>query len=677
MNKFKNLLRQPPALSENNILLLLAVGVGVGSGVSIWLFRMAIEGFHVVFFDLFAQQIAPVFGSLRYVVVLVIVGLVVRWLMDRFIGTERHGGVAGIIEAVALGGGRLRFARMPIKAVASALSIGGGASVGPEAPSVQIGANLGSLLGQMLNLSEQRVRLLVAAGAASAVAAAFRAPLAGVFFALEVILNRDFNLNSFGVVVLASVVSSAVTASIETGGAELALRNYHLGSPLELPLYVVLGLVLAPVSAFFIRLIVWQHDFWHKYLHGWYRTALAGALVGIAAIWLPQIMGDGKHFMNEVLNAPDAEFTIALLLVLSFVKLVMTTVSIAGGFVGGTFAPSLFVGIMFGGAFGRALHLLIPGDGISAPQAYAVAGMAGVLAGVVRSPVTAILLVFELTNDYRLILPIMLTTVVCLYFTERLQPDSLEHLELARKGIRLEHGQEIDIMQHIPVRSAMSSPAPTIAEQASLVDLRDELRRQHTRSLCVVDDAGGLVGIVTLTDLQRAYEHNSSADLTVADICTRQVITVQTDDVLWTAIRNMGARDVGRLPVIEAGGALAGMLSRGDIMRAYNSAIARRLENQHAAEQVRLNTLTGAHVLEVRVKPDTDIAGKSIADLHLPSECVIASIKRRGKLIVPHGSTELHAGDVVTLVAAPEVEADIVAMFQQRSGEQIAGRDML
>ncbi|MGQ9889046.1 MAG: chloride channel protein [Aggregatilineales bacterium] len=655
--------------SENATLVGLAVSVGLAAGAGVWLFRLGIDLFHRLFH---VESLHPLLGRFAVVPTLALAGLIVGWIIERFIGEERHHGVAGIMEAVARAGGRLRYRRFLFKALASAVSLGAGASVGPEDPSVQIGANIGSMFGQKLRLSEERVRLLVAAGAASAVAAAFQAPIAGVFFALEVILG-EFTSGAFGVVVLAAVLASVFVRAI--GGAlpleepALNLLNYSLGSVGEMPLHLLLGLLLGPVAALFIRSVYAQHDWWHQRVR-WprpLRTALAGAIVGAVGAFLPDALGPGREAMNHVLSQPTA-FTVALLLALGFGKLILTGISIAGGFVGGVFAPTLFIGLMLGSVFGRVLEALrLPA--VSDPQAFAIVGMAAMMAGVVRAPITAIMLVFELTNDYRLILPIMLAAIACMFVAERFVRHGIYALGLARKGVYLSQGRDVDVMQGVTVGEAMTAPAPTINEDASLLMLRDTLRQCHTRALCVVDDRRRLSGIVTLTDLQRVYEQRptSSEALTVGDICTRDVITASPDDVLWTAVRTMGARDIGRLPVVRPGTReLLGMLSRSDIVQAYNTAIARKLHDQHRAEQVRLNALTGAHVFELRVAPGAPAAGRSIREVHWPAESVIASVQRGGKLIVPHGVTDLQPGDLVTVVAALGCENELERLFGQR-----------
>jgi len=651
--------------SENTAFLILGALLGLVVSIGVWVFQRAIDFFHEIFaVSLAEQMLHPLFGAASFIFSLALAGWVVGKIMDHFIGEERHHGVAGIMESVAMAGGKLRYRRIPFKAVASALSLGAGASVGPEDPSVQIGANLGSFFGENLHLNEERTRILVAAGAASAISAAFKAPIAGVFFALEVILNSSYETASVSIIVLAAVIAAAFMQAVEPG-AEFALSTFPIGGPGEIALFVPLGLLLAPVAALFIRSVYWQHDFWHKYVHiaRPYKTALAGALVGFAAIFLPQIMGTGRDVMNSVLTG-EAQYTIAFLLILAFVKLLMTSVSMAGGFVGGIFAPALVVGTMLGSAYGQIATALIPG---SSPQSYAIAGMAGMMAGVVRSPITAIMLVFELTNNYRLILPLMLTTVICVYLAEKFEPLGIYALGLVRQGVQLPTGRDIDLMQSVTVAEAMKTPPPLILESASLVELRDALRQQKTLALCVVDAKGDLTGIVTLSDLQNTYDgmtNPQDSALTVGDICTRHVVTASPDDVLWTAIRTMSKHDVGRLPVVKSGtDQVVGIIGRHGVMLAYNIAITRKLQDQHSAERIRLHTLTGAHVFEVYLPPNSPIAGHTISEIHWPAESVVASIQRQGKLIVPHGVTELKVGDLLAIVADPAVTKELTALI--------------
>jgi CIC family chloride channel protein len=376
-------------------------------------------------------------------------------------------------------------------------------------------------------------------------------------------------------------------------------------------------------------------------------------------------MGTGREAMSGVLSGTEAHYTVALLVILGGAKLIMTSVSMAGGFVGGIFAPSLFVGTMLGAAFGQVVNMIFP-NGTSDPQAFAIAGMGAVMAGVVRAPITAILLVFELTNDYRLILPIMLAAVVCIFLAERFEPDGVYALGLRRKGIRLRQERDIDLMQALSVRDAMITPAPTIHTRQPLVNLRDGLREYHAHGLIVIDDDDRVVGIATLSDLRRAYDEGKGGG-TVEDMYVRDVVTTVPDEPLWTAVRNMGSRAIERLPVIDPVTQQAvGVLTRNSIMRAYNEAITRKIEEQHREEQVRLHTLTGAHIADYLVRPGALVAGKKISEVHWPPECTVAAVRRGERLVVPRGETDLQVWDTLTMVTDPGGDAELRRLTGQK-----------
>ncbi len=658
--------------SENALLLALAVAVGITTAGGVWLFRHGFEFFQAVYRESLLDGLLHGLGVWAIIPILALAGLIVGVLVDRFIGEERHHGVAGIMESVALAGGRLRYRRMPVKAGLASFSIGAGASVGPEDPSVQIGANLGSMFGQWLGLSDERMRLLVAAGAASGIAAVFRAPIAGVFFALEVILG-DLSTSAFGVVVLAAVIASIVTQSVEPGSYELGIRSYSLGGLGEIPFYIVLGVLVAPLSALFIRLLYWQHDVWHQVQHHLHlsrpiKTMLAGIVVGVFAVFLPQIMGTGSQTINAFLNQKPGEFTIGLLLALGVAKMLATTISLGGGFVGGMFAPSLFVGAAFGGAFGLIVNQLFPTAGLTTnPAAYAMVGMAASMTGVIRAPITAVLLLFELTGDYTLILPIMLVATVCLLVVDRLAPDGIYQHGLARKGVRLAQGRDIDLLQTVTVGEAMTPDPQLVPADFPAQQLQAEFDRTNTHGLLVVNGGHSLYGIVTLQDLAKAREDSDFASKTVGDICTRDLITVTPDDSIATAFRKISLRDVGRLPVVASDNSreVVGVLRRRDMIRAYDIALQRKLEGQYRAGQVRLETYSQGRVIELRIERGAAADGKLISQVAWPEGSIVATIRRSNRAIVPHGSTRLQAGDVLTIVLTTAQESDLRQLVRQ------------
>jgi CBS domain-containing protein len=258
---------------------------------------------------------------------------------------------------------------------------------------------------------------------------------------------------------------------------------------------------------------------------------------------------------------------------------------------------------------------------------------------------------------------LMLTVVIATLSSRfMLQGESIYTLKLTRRGIRLQRGRDVDIMQGLTVAEAMRTPAPTIHTSASLSELRGTLRSYQTRSLVVLNGHDHMCGMVTLSDLQKTYESLTKAEvstikkMTVGDICKREVVSVRPEDVLWRAVRTMGARGIGGLPVVS-GGHVMGMISRQDIMKAYNIAIERKVRDQHIAERIRLNALTGAHVIQLQVGSHSALIGQCIRDMSWPDKSLVASIQRGSKLIVPHGNTQIKVNDLLTVVAEPEVES--------------------
>jgi CIC family chloride channel protein len=626
-----------------------ALLVGLLSGLGIWLFKALIELARTAAFEGLGGWLAPL-GHWSVAIIPASGGLIVGLIVWRFVGEERHHGVAGIIEAVALAGGRLRYWRIPAKTVAAAVSIGAGASVGPEDPSVQIGSNLGSALGQALRLSDDRVRSLVAAGAAGAVAAAFNAPIAGVFFALEIVLG-EISGGALGLVVMSAVMAAVVTQALS--GAQPAFRvpAYAFGSVWELPLYAVLGALAGPLAALYVRLVYLAQDWFHrlKQLPRWLKPALAGLLVGAVGVWRPEVFGEGYHTIESILGQSGPPLLV--LLALLGAKLVLTPVSIGGGFPGGVFAPALFLGAALGGAFGLAADAGFPSLGI-APPAFAMVGMAAVLAGTVHAPLTAILLLFEMTNDYHIILPVMFAVVISQVFAQRLLPDSVYTLGLARKGIRLQRGRDVEVLEGLTVGEVMQPGLTVLGEGDTLTAALETLLRHRRHGLPVVDAAGQLAGVVTLQDIDRMPATEREGH-TVGEVCTRDLLVAHPDETIGAALRRMGTRDIGQLPVVARSDTrhLLGELRRADLVRAYDAALAQRATRRHHVQQVRLGVLSGVTVEEVRVEGGAPCAEKKIRDVAWPREVVIASLRRGRAVLVPNGETILHAGDMLVVVA--------------------------
>jgi CIC family chloride channel protein len=642
-----------------------AAVVGLASGLGVWLFKRLIDLAHLVAFGGLGAALAHWAGWL-VVLVPVTGGLVVASLAHFLIGAERHHGVAGIIEAAALAGGRLRYQRTPLKALAAALSIGFGASVGPEDPSVQIGAGLGSLLGQRARLSDASVRALVAAGAAGGIAAAFNAPIAGVFFALEIILG-EISGSALGLVLLASVISSVFTQAVSGAQPAFHIPAYSFRSAGELPLYFGLGLLAGLVAALYIRALYLAQDVFRAWrVPWWLKPAVAGLALGLVGLGLPQVMGVGYEAIEQILAG--APLPLAVLLALLVAKLVLTPVSLGGGFQGGVFAPSLFLGAALGAAYGLALASLLPGFQV-APPAFALVGMAAVLAGAVHAPLTAILLLFEMTNDYHIILPLMFAVFVSLVVSQWLQPDSVYALGLARKGIRLDRGRDVDVLDSLRVEEVMQPDPPVAHEHEPLAAALDTLAATRRQSLPVLNQANELVGILTLQDIDRAVEQSDGAALTVGDICSRDLLVAYPDETVGATVRRMSAHDVGRLPVVSRRNPrqMLGLLRHHELVRAYDAALARRAAQRHSAHHVRLDSRMppGVQVEAFEVMAGAACARQRVAAVAWPRDCVLVSLRRGRRTLIPHGDTLLQAGDSLVVAGSAGSLSQVQALCER------------
>jgi CIC family chloride channel protein len=624
--------------------------VGLTGGAGVWLFKRLIDLAHLTFFNLLGTSLNRL-GGWSVALIPMLGGLVVGVIAFKLIGEERHHGVAGIMEAAALAGGRLRYKRIPAKAVASALAIGSGASVGPEDPSVQIGANLGSMFGQWLHLSDERMRSLVAAGSASGIAAAFNAPIAGVFFALEIVLG-EISGSAFGIVVLASVISAVFTQVVAGPEPAFHVPAYTFHSPWDLLLYLGLGLLAGPVAALYTRLLYFAQDIFHNDLKipVWLKPMVAGLIVGVVGMFLPQVFGVGYDTIGNILNEKLMGFW--LLFALLIAKLLMTPVSIGGGLPGGVFAPSLYIGAALGATYAVGINLIMPGLSV-APGAFAMVGMAAVLAGSVHAPLTAVILLFEMTNDYRIILPVMFAVVVSQIFSQRLVRDSVYTLGLARKGIRLERGRDVDVLETLTVGEVMQPPPLTLSEKDNVAHAADVFVEKRHHGLPVINDQGELVGLLTTQDIASLQEKDLST-LRVGEVCVRDMLRAYPDDTIGQALRVMGGRDIGRMPVVARNNPnqMVGWLRRSDLLRAYDVALTKRATQRHRAHQIRLGAISGerVRVFEIPVEAGAPCDGKFVKDIIWPENSLLASVRSGRKVIIPHGDTQLRAGNILVIL---------------------------
>jgi CIC family chloride channel protein len=648
---------QPP---ETGVLIATALIVGLGGGLGAVVFRWLINSFTHISFDVMRGWLS--FMGPAYVVIVPAIGGLFVGPMIFFFAREAKGhGVPEVMEAIALRGGRIRPIVVLIKSLASSLCIGTGGSVGREGPIVQIGSALGSTLGQLLKLSDERIRNLVACGAAAGIAATFNAPIAGVIFALEIILG-EFSVSYFSTVVISSVTASVVGRIAFGNTAAFAAPPYSLVSPWELPLYVLLGGLAGLVAFVFVGALYWFEDLFDAWRFPEYvKPAAGGLLVGAIGFYFPHVFGVGYPAIGDALLDKLMLGTMGLLVL---AKVLATSLTIGSGGSGGVFAPSLFIGAMAGGAFGNVVHQLLPNT-TAVPGAYALVGMAAVFAGAAHAPITAIIILFEMTNDYRIILPLMLATVVSTLLSQRLRRENIYTLKLSRRGVRLEQGRDIDVMQGVLVGEAMTTNVDTVGADLPLIELDRAFHETHHHGFPVLDGNGGLFGVVTIQDLERARERGPIPGMYVRDIATRSVLTAYPDEPVWTALRRLGTRDVGRLPVVDRQNPqrLVGIIRRHDIVRAYKVGIRRKLEMQARTERFRLSKLADTEFIEIEILLQSPVAHQAVKELTLPEGCVLVSILRDNRVLIPHGDTRLAPGDRLTALVRLDCTPEFRRVF--------------
>ncbi|HYC31639.1 MAG TPA: chloride channel protein, partial [Gemmatimonadales bacterium] len=499
----------------------------------------------------------------------------VAWAIMRGPGMGQDGlNIPDVQRAVAREGGRIPVKPMLARTAASAVTLGSGGAAGSEGPVAVLGATVGSFMGRAFRSDPARTKVLVAAGAAAGISAAFNAPLAGAFFALEEILG-SLAVGAFPPVVVASVVAAVVSHSFLGDNPAFPIpEEYGYLLQRELLLfYPALGVVAGLVSALFVR-VFFGLDAYVKRLriHPAVIALTGGAMVGLLVLLSGGLLVGHGHLAVHLEVFGRMSWQALALLTLG--SIVATSITLNTGGSGGVFTPSLYVGAATGGAFGAALVQLFPGLDLR-PEAYALVGMGAVVAAATAAPITGILLVFEMTNDYEIVLPLMLATVVANLVARRLEPDSLYSGWLRRRGERLQHGTDRDVMTGLRVADAYDHAAAAVSDSASLDLLLAHLGRGAYTDLPVVDDERRLIGIITLADLGRlAGSREVPHDLRAADVATEAEWVTPADSLL-EATRRMGVRGTPSIPVIEpATRRLLGVVSRAHILALYERTVA-------------------------------------------------------------------------------------------------------
>jgi CIC family chloride channel protein len=558
-------------INEQILLIALSFGVGIATGFGAIAFRWAIlscKNFFLSPQGVILSHISA-YGDWLIPLVPAIGGLLVGPIVYRYAQEARGHGVPEVMEAVALKGGVIRPRVAVAKAVASAICIGSGGSAGREGPIVQIGSSIGSTVGQFFHMSGNRVKILVGCGAAAGISAVFNAPIAGVLFALEIVLG-DFTIPTFGPIILSSVLASVISRAFLGNQPAFSVPSYSLVSAWEIPLYMGLGILAGFVAVLYIKALYKTEDLFEALkITDVYKPALAGLMLGIIGVFFPQIFSDGYESITSALRG---EVVVWLMFLLVFLKMIATSLTLGSGNSGGIFAPSLFMGAMLGGFYGGIMHAIFP-HVTASTGAYALVGMSAVVAGAIHAPITGTLLIFEMTGDYRIILPVMLASVISTFLADHLQRDSIYTLKLRRRGVSLKAGKDKSILEGMLVREVMTTTWQTVPQDMPLPQLLRFVEESRESVFPVLNRDGELKGMLTLQDIRPVVTQRVLEDLVIVeDIMMHYPPTLSPDENLGSALAKFEARDLDGLPVVDQHDPkkLLGVLRRADIISFYN-----------------------------------------------------------------------------------------------------------
>ncbi|NOY99987.1 MAG: CBS domain-containing protein [Chloroflexi bacterium] len=668
-DRFLNIV--PP--SSVSLLFVIAILVGLGTGFGAVFFIKLIAWVENIFF-VRLPSLAPQLGRGWYILIPVLGGLIAGPIITFFSPEAKGHGVPEVMEAIALHGGRIRPRVVVAKVAASASCIGTGGSAGREGPIVQVGAALGSTIAQWLHFSESRIRNLVACGSAAGIAATFNAPMAGVVFAIEIILG-ELAMADLGSIVLAAITASTVARAFLGDAPAFAIPLYAVQNHLELFLYLTLGVVAAAVGVLFIRSLYWFEnlfDNWHfpdalKPMVGGLLLGLMGFIYPLffsqEAGGIPNIFGTGFEAIEASLLG---QVSIGLLIVMIFLKVLATSFTLGSGNSGGVFAPALFMGAMTGGGFGWLVMQFFPGL-IDSSGPYAIVGMAAVFAAAARAPLTAILIVFEMTDDYRILLPLMGAVIVSTVIAQHWQKESIYTLKLVRRGIHLFRGRDIDVMAAVTVEEIMDKNPVTVPVDMPLPELVQLFAETNSHGFPVLDNDGKLWGVVSLRDLRRVCPLDGPVPhkLQVRDVASHNVITAYPDEHLSDILPRMSPRDLSRLPVVshDDNRQLLGLVRRRNIIRAYEIGVVRRGFSLGNFPGTPPGTASG----EFTLAADSPLVGHTLAELNIPEPFLVIHLRRHGKMIMPHGDTKLQPGDIVTVLTRDGNLRELERFWLQKS----------
>ncbi|HBL27919.1 MAG TPA: chloride channel protein [Acidobacteria bacterium] len=603
--------------------------------------------------------LAPALGG-------VLIGLIIWWGRQAVAGE----GMSSLIEAVALHGGRIPPRPVLVNALAAVATVGSGGSLGREGPMIRLGAMIASWAGGHLRLPAHRVKILVGCGAAAGLAATYNVPIGGTLFAMEVLLG-NFALEIFGPIVASSVIATLIARSLSGNVPLYAAPEYTLVSGWELLPYAGLGVVGALASVAFVAGTRIGRDAFRRlrWIPRPLHPLLGLTLVGGLGLFLPQALGGGYGAIHRLISGSlevparlglPAGFPFwAFLVGLALVKLVATALTTGSGGSGGFFTPSLLFGALLGGAYGIAMEALWPR--VASPfGAYVAVGMAAVMAGTSHAPISAILILFELTGNYDLILPLMVAAILSSLLSRRLRPFSIYTEPLHRRGIELPWRMEEAVLAGLKAEDLARTDPDTLLPGTRYSDLVERFLSTRRQRLFVVDAGRHLLGAVSLHDIKHALENPEGLTAVVAhDLMIPAGDVIRQDERLHRATEIFARSDFERLPVVDPAGLLLGVLAKRDLLAVYAQEVLGR--PALLATFVSSDEEAGASRRYVEIPPDFALrqvpvpawlAGKTLAEAQLPKVlgARVIEMRRNGVRIDPLADTRLAPGDLLTLL---------------------------
>jgi CIC family chloride channel protein len=661
---------------EHSFVVLVAIACGLAGAAGAIGLRALVQGFAALAFGGEADSLAALFAiagtgepelmgvqapGWRRLIAPALGGAVVGPLLYWLARESRGHGVPAVMEAVARRGGVIRPRVVAVTTLASALTIGTGGSAGREGPIVQIGAAIGSVIGQLLRLPPRQMRTLVGCGAAAGIAATFNAPIAGALFAAEVIL-LDFATARLTPIVISSVVATVVSRAVLGDHPSFQAPSWELVSPWELVAYGVLGIGAGFLGVGFGSSLHASERFFERLrLPDPVKPALGGLLVGAIGISLPYVFGSGYGTVNAAL---EGRLGLGLLALLVLAKIAATSLTLGSGATGGVFAPALFLGAVAGGAFGGVAHLLFPTLTASS-GAYALVGMGAVLSSTSHAPITAIIMIFELTRSISIIPPLMISCVIATLVASTLRSESIYTRKLVERGVDLLAEKDPNVLRALRVRDLVNPDVERVPANASFQEVLDLVVRSPRSEFFVVDSKGALLGAFSGAQLRRLlFEEESLRGLIVAaDLVDTDRPTLRASDDLDSALQLLSASGVSELAVVAEDDPtrLVGTLHVRDVLEAYHREMLERDLAGGLSARVGLAERAGALDLGsgfvlAELEVPRAFAGRTLREIDLRARHGVQVLLLRAtgedEMRVPTPEDRLQLGDVL-VVAGP------------------------